>query len=290
MVKTRYHIVALCCVSVVFVGLVIPLRADDAVKAKYPGIYDESASGVKQVADAIVVAKREHKRILLQFGANWCSWCLKLHKLFETDQFVREELKADYVVALIDVNNAHNNDLIVKYGAETGYGLPFLVVLDSDGNHLTTKNSDDFEEGGHLDPQKVLAFLKLPLMTNTATLHSPIENSSAIRDKSSSRQIAMTLLEMQHQWATNNYQAMGMEVPSFLAKQGEVSSYSAGRFGAFVQYDFQNSGIEWTRRFHIWRADTNTATWVLYEIAAPKDTNLFQLGWKRELIKVRTEP
>ena len=120
-------------------------------------VYDESADGKKQVAAAIVVAKKEHKRILLQFGANWRSWCLKLHKLFESDKVVSEELKANYVVAFIDV---HNKDLVVKYGAEYNYGLPFLVVLESGGKHLITKRSDDLEEGDHHSPQKVLSFLK----------------------------------------------------------------------------------------------------------------------------------
>ena len=258
--------------------------------AKQQGIYDESANGHKQVADALVIAKREHKRILLQFGANWCSWCRRLHKLFETDKSVSEELRADYVVALIDVNNGHNKDLVVQYGAEIGYGLPFLVVLDSDGKHLITKHSDDFEESDHHNPQKVLAFLKAPLMTKASTQYSPIENSSAIRDEVSSLQIAMTLLEMRHQWATNDYRAKGMVVPRFLGQQGEVRSYAAGILGAYVQYDFQEGGMEWTRKFQVLRSDTNTTTWVLFESAAPKDTNLLQMAWKHELITVTKEP
>ena len=53
--------------------------------ANHPAIYDEKADGAKQIADALAVATNEHKRVLLQFGANWCGWCHKLHKLFETD-------------------------------------------------------------------------------------------------------------------------------------------------------------------------------------------------------------
>jgi thiol:disulfide interchange protein len=153
--------------ALTLIGSVFSTQADETSYAKQPKIYDESADGNKQVADAIVIAKRERKRILLEFGANWCVWCHRLHDLFESDKSVSAELKADYVVALIDVNKGHNEDLVVKYGAKTGYGLPFLVLLDSDGTHLVTKHSDDFEEGDHHNPQKVLAFLKAPLLSNT---------------------------------------------------------------------------------------------------------------------------
>jgi len=288
----KVNILQLALISswVVFVGPAVPLRAEDAANTKQPGIYNEAARGAKQVADAVIIATRENKRILLQFGANWCSWCVKLHKLFETDKAVKEELRANYVVALIDVNNGHNQDLVVKYGAETGYGLPFLVVLDGHGKHLITKHSDDFEEGDHHDPQKVLAFLRAPLMTNAAALRGPIEKSNAVRDDAGSRQIAHALLEMQRQWATNNFRAKGMTVPKVLADLGEVSGSSAGILGAYVQYAFQRDGIEWTRSVHVLRSNTNTTTWVLHEFAAPKDTNLSHLARKRELITVTAKP
>jgi thioredoxin-related protein len=134
-------------------------RAADALKSARPKIYNESANGPKLIADATAAARQGNKRVLLQFGANWCGWCHKLHKLFDSDQPIRETLKGSYVVALIDVNKGHNADLIAKYGAER-LGLPFLVVLDADGKHLATKNSAELEEGDHHSPQKVLAFLK----------------------------------------------------------------------------------------------------------------------------------
>lgn len=156
--KTKILPLALFCFLAILIGVPSSLRAD--TNTNRPNIYDESANGNQQVADAVVTAQKEHKRILLQFGANWCGWCHKLHKLCETNPAVSEELKTDYVVAMIDVNGEHNHDLMAKYGAATGYGLPFLVVLDSDGTHLITKHSDDFEEGDHHNPQKVLEFLK----------------------------------------------------------------------------------------------------------------------------------
>jgi thiol-disulfide isomerase/thioredoxin len=125
-----------------------------------PAPYDETADGSKQIADALVLARTNHKRVLLQFGANWCGWCLLLHDLFASDGAIHEELQADYVVVTVDVNEGHNKDIDAKYGNPTSHGLPVIVVLDDDGKQITTKDTTELEEGDHHSPEKVLAFLK----------------------------------------------------------------------------------------------------------------------------------
>jgi thiol-disulfide isomerase/thioredoxin len=132
----------------------------DAVKKHQPRIYDESADGAKQVAKALVAAKKADKHVLLDFGANWCGWCIKLHKLFDSDRAIIKTLEANYVIALIDVNVEHNKDLIAKYRAEAGVGLPFLVILDADGKQWMTKDGNGWAEGGQYNPRKVLDFLR----------------------------------------------------------------------------------------------------------------------------------
>jgi len=129
-------------------------------KTTRPSIYDESADGAKQIADALVRAKKEGKHVLLQFGANWCGWCHRLHKLFDTDESIAEELKSHYVVVMIDVNKGHNKEIDTKYGQPTRFGLPAIVILDSDGKQLTTQDTGKLEEGDHHDPKKVIGFLK----------------------------------------------------------------------------------------------------------------------------------
>ena len=129
--------------------------ASDAAK-----IYDTKADGFKQIATALASAKKANKRVLLQFGANWCGWCHKLHLLFQVDKHIASELKGNYVVVLIDVNKEHNKKVDEAYGNPTRLGLPALVVLDANGHQLITKDSGELEEGDHHSPEKVLAFLK----------------------------------------------------------------------------------------------------------------------------------
>jgi thioredoxin-related protein len=136
------------------------MGAEPIAKSPRPDIYDEGADGGKQIAEALKVAKNENKRVLLQFGANWCGWCHKLHKLFESDTEIAATLKESYVVVLVDVNKGHNQETDKKYDHPTVHGLPVIVILDSDGKPLVTQDTGKLEEGDHHDPQKVLSFLR----------------------------------------------------------------------------------------------------------------------------------
>jgi len=162
MKKASRHVGLFLCFSAAVMILAQELRAQTASHPKLtlPDIYDESLDGSKQIADALVVAKKEGKNVLLQFGANWCIWCHRLHGLYESDRDIAAILKSNYVVVMVDVNKGHNKETDLKYGTPTSHGLPVLVILDADGKQLTTKDSGELEQGNHHDPAKVSAFLK----------------------------------------------------------------------------------------------------------------------------------
>ena len=138
--------------------------ADSPAKPARPTIYDTKADGATQIATALATAKRAHKHVLLQFGANWCGWCHKLHTLFQTDKEIAAFLKSNYVLVLVDVDKVdgkpHNAATNEKYGDPCRLGLPSLVVLDADGKQLTTQDSGKLEKGDHHDPALVMKFLK----------------------------------------------------------------------------------------------------------------------------------
>jgi thiol:disulfide interchange protein len=139
-------------------GLLIYVFGESGSEIEAP-IYNESADGAKQIHEALAVAKKENKRVLLQFGANWCEWCHELHKLLDTDKSVKTEIEANYIVILIDVNGGHNEETVSKYGHPTDFGLPVIVILDTEGKQLVTQNTGEFVDDGQHNPKKVLAFL-----------------------------------------------------------------------------------------------------------------------------------
>lgn len=134
----------------------------DAKKKRDP-IYDTKANGNKQIADAMVIARRDNKNILLQFGANWCPWCFKMHDVLKKDKAVSRKMLDEYVLVLIDVDKVggkrHNDDIDKRYGEPTKNGLPAWVILDSRGKKIATINTEPMEEGDHYNHPKVLATL-----------------------------------------------------------------------------------------------------------------------------------
>lgn len=128
-----------------------------------PDIYDVQADGGRQIENALAQAQAGHKRVLLDFGANWCIWCRRLHRTFESDPAVARQLQAGFVLVLVDVNTEHgaarNAAINQRYGNPVRLGLPVLVVLAADGRLLTTKDSGELEEGDHHSPAKIAKFL-----------------------------------------------------------------------------------------------------------------------------------
>lgn len=115
-----------------------PIAAKLPKKAAAP-VYDEQADARADLHAALARAKKENRRVLIQWGANWCHWCVLLHGKMKQDAKLAKELGAKIE------------------------GIPYLTVLDADGKPIAQNDTTAFEtnengKAGH-DAQKVLAFL-----------------------------------------------------------------------------------------------------------------------------------
>lgn len=119
---------------------------------KKADIYDESADARQQIADALASAKKENRRVLIQWGANWCGWCHLLHDTMKNDPKLRRKLQYEYDVVLIDIGRFDKNmDLARRYRADIK-GVPYLTILDADGNVLLNQETGSLEASD--DPDK----------------------------------------------------------------------------------------------------------------------------------------
>lgn len=123
-------------------------------------LYDTQADGREQVKAALARAARENRRVLIQWGANWCGWCHKLDEVFRKDRGVARELLYEYDVVHVDIDNPANKEYAKELGADLGQGVPFLTVLAADGKVVANQETGSLEDGPKHDPAKVLAFLQ----------------------------------------------------------------------------------------------------------------------------------
>jgi thiol:disulfide interchange protein len=147
--------------------LIVACLVSRGAEPEYPkqgsDVYDTKADGSALVATALARAQAEGKNVLLDFGANWCPWCHKLHQVFANDAAVKAAIERNFVLVYIDVNKrngpARNAAVNERLGNPIAHGLPVLVVTDATGTVLTTQDTGELEDGGHHSSEKILAFL-----------------------------------------------------------------------------------------------------------------------------------
>ena len=122
-------------------------------------IYVPGLNAHVEIADALKKAKRQHKRVLLVFGANWCYDCHVLDLAFHRPD-VAAILSPNFEVVHVDVGQGDKNqDIMKQYQVPMAKGIPALAVLDSDGKLLYSQTGGEFEKARALAPEDVLAFL-----------------------------------------------------------------------------------------------------------------------------------
>ena len=123
-------------------------------------LYDPSTDASKDLQSAIMKANQTGKHVLVQVGGNWCSWCIKLDKLFKTNKRIDSILSNDYVLMHLNYSKENKNlKILSTLSNPQRFGFPVLLILDEKGNLLHTQDSGLLETGDHHDPDKVFTFL-----------------------------------------------------------------------------------------------------------------------------------
>jgi thiol:disulfide interchange protein len=97
---------------------------------------------------ALETARARKRLVFVDFWATWCDNCKK----FETDVFPNPEVAAkigQFIAVHVDVDK--HEDLAKQYGVDDR--LPYLVVVDADGNVLA-------EQRGFCQAPDLIAFLE----------------------------------------------------------------------------------------------------------------------------------
>jgi len=121
--------------------------------------FDPNRDAAKDIAEATALATKEHKRIILDVGGEWCIWCHKLDKFFEDNKDVSDFLHTKFIVVKLNYSKENKNEkVLANYPAIKGY--PHLFVLENDGKLLHSQDTGELETGDHHDRDKVFNFLK----------------------------------------------------------------------------------------------------------------------------------
>ena len=122
--------------------------------------YDREADPRAQIA-ALLEDRSSGKRILLTFGANWCSDSRSLARRYRTPELAAV-LEREFRTLHVDVGRSQRNrDIVEQYGNPTDMGIPSVVLLAPDGTLLYTDHGSLSSAGRMSDPELIAFFERL---------------------------------------------------------------------------------------------------------------------------------
>jgi thiol:disulfide interchange protein len=122
-------------------------------------VYPDPAQAKSDLAAALQTAAQTHKRILLDFGGNWCADCQVLNIYFH-DAKNRPLLEANFVLVPINIGHMDANlDIAERYEVPLSRGVPALAVLSENGTLLYSQKGGEFEAMRRMESSAVTGFL-----------------------------------------------------------------------------------------------------------------------------------
>jgi thiol:disulfide interchange protein len=122
-------------------------------------LYSETADPTTDIATALKTAREQHKRVILDFGGDWCGDCQVLDIYFHQDPNLAL-LEKNFIVVHVWIGHMdHNLDIAEKYGVPINKGVPALAVLSAKGTTLYSQKTGEFEDMRHMDASSVTEFL-----------------------------------------------------------------------------------------------------------------------------------
>ena len=122
-------------------------------------IYPDPSAAKGDIAGALKTAAQTHKRVLLDFGGNWCGDCQVLDIYFHDPKNL-PVLESNFVLVHINIGHMDENvDIAEKYQVPLQLGVPALAVLSDKGAVLYSQRRGEFEKMSRMDSASVTSFL-----------------------------------------------------------------------------------------------------------------------------------
>ncbi len=126
-------------------------------------LYPSPEKAQSEISAALAAAAKDHKRVILVFGANWCYDCHVLDAAFHSPNIL-PLVNKNYHVVHVSVGDEGNKnlDLAEKYGVplKKSVRVPSLAVLDPDGKVVYSQKQGEFDDSTRIGRVDVVSFLK----------------------------------------------------------------------------------------------------------------------------------
>jgi thiol:disulfide interchange protein len=133
--------------------------ASAAPPATAAPLYDPTADARADILAAIAAAKVDGRRVLIDFGADWCPDCHVLSAYLHGPAG-QALVDASFHVVAVDVGYwDHNLDVVKSFGDAIWKGIPAVVVVDGDGKVVGSTADGSLASAASMSEASVLAVL-----------------------------------------------------------------------------------------------------------------------------------
>jgi thioredoxin 1 len=145
--------------SIILTALVACAFAVLPARSAEHDIYPAPDQAKIDLTAALAASAASHKRVILDFGGNWCPDCHVLDLYFH-DPANRPILDANYILVHVNIGRLDENlDIAARYQIPLRKGVPALAVLGERGELLYSQRTGEFEAMRGMKSSAVTEFL-----------------------------------------------------------------------------------------------------------------------------------
>ena len=147
--------------SIISIFLVLLLSRSAFAQSKLPDYSNNYDPGRDAIADgvaALALAKKTNRRVLIEVGGDWCSWCHILDRFIANNHEVRKALHRHFVLLKVNYSEENFNEAFLKVFPKP-LGFPHMYITDEKGGILYSKDTAELLDNSQYSGKLFLTFL-----------------------------------------------------------------------------------------------------------------------------------
>ena len=122
-------------------------------------VYDEQRDPYADGRKALKLAEETHRKVLIEVGGDWCSWCHVLDRFIKDHPRLESRLHEIFVVLKVNISDSNDNVEFMR-AFPRAQGYPHMYITDSSGTILHSQDTSEFRKNKKYSEQRFNVFFE----------------------------------------------------------------------------------------------------------------------------------
>jgi len=123
----------------------------------YSLAYDVKRNPFTDGRDALKLARKSSRNVLIEVGGDWCRWCHIMDRFINDHPRLKARLHQTFVLLKVNVSDVNDNSEFLSVFPKIN-GYPHMFVTDDAGNILLSQDTTDLRENKAYSEARFMAF------------------------------------------------------------------------------------------------------------------------------------